>query len=225
MKFQGFSEQTIQFFNKLEQNNNKEWFDKHRSIYEIEVRERFKELVIALTPAMKSIDTNFDFRPHRCISRINRDTRFSKNKDPYKTCLWISFMQMVTGDDWVNYPGFFLEVNAHEYIYGMGMFRPKKAIMDDVRDHISYRADEFEEMTRKTVLDRGFDICGEEYKRPLKNELDEYFQPWIQRKGVFVMKTCPIGEEVFSSAFQDKIQEDFLALDWFYNFLKESQPE
>lgn len=223
--FKGFTQKTFQFFKDLELNNTKEWFDENRKLYEVEVRDRFKELAIALAPAMKSIDVDFELRPHRCVSRINRDTRFSKNKDPYKTHLWMTFMQPATAADWVNYPGFFLELNGYQYVYGMGMYQPKRHVIDDIRDHISYRASEFQEMTQKTVLDRGFSVGGEEYKRPIKNELAEYFQQWYHRKGIFVSKSCPIGEEVFLGDFQKKIQEDFQALEWFYNFLKESQPE
>lgn len=225
VQFQGFTRETIQFFEGIEQNNNKEWFEQNRKIYEQNVRDKFRELVVALSPAMKSIDVDFDLRPHRCISRINRDIRFSKNKNPYKTQIWMSFSRAVVGDEWLNYPGYFMELNARQYVYGMGYFHPKRTVMDDVRDHISYRAEEFQQMTQQTVFDRGFEVKGEEYKRPIANELSDYFQPWIQRKGVFVIKECPIGEEVFTEEFQKIIQEDFLALEWLYNFFKESQPE
>lgn len=223
--FSGFTEDTFRFFKELGENNTKEWFDKNRKRYEKEVRDRFKELCIAFTPAMKSIDLDFDFRPHRCISRINRDTRFSKDKSPYKTHLWMAFMIPVGAGEWVDYPGFFLEIGAESYTYGMGFFHPKREVMNDFRDHIAYRADEFREVTQKTVLDRGFTIGGEEYKRPLKNDLDEYFQPWYHRKGIFVIKTLPLGEEAYSSAIQQKIQEDFMELEWLYNFMKQSIPE
>lgn len=223
--FQGFTSDTFQFFRDLERNNNKEWFDKNRKRYEVEVRDRFKELCVSLTPAMKSIDIDFELRPHRCISRINRDTRFSLDKSPYKTHLWMTFMIPATSENWISLPGFFLELGAEQYIYGMGLYQPKRLVMDDFRDHMAYRAEEFREMTQKAVIDRGFTIGGEEYKRPIKNDLDEYFQQWYHRKGIFVTKTKTNGEEVFSSEFQKIIQEDFQALEWLYNFMKQSIPE
>lgn len=223
--FRGFTKDTFQFFSELERNNNKEWFDKNRKRYEIEVRDRFKELCESLVPAMAAIDPQFELRPHRCISRINRDIRFSADKSPYKTHLWMTFMIPATSDQWIGLPGFFLELGAEKYMYGMGIYQPKRIVMDDFRDHMAYRAKEFQEVTQKTVIDRGFTVGGEEYKRPIKNELDEYFQEWYHRKGIYVHKTCPIGEEVFSSEFQKIIQEDFLSLEWLYNFMKQSIPE
>ena len=62
--FSGFTKETFQFFRELEQNNTKEWFDQNRKRYEVEVRDRFKELCVSLEPAMKSIDVDFDLRPH-----------------------------------------------------------------------------------------------------------------------------------------------------------------
>lgn len=70
-------------------------------------------------------------------------------------------------------------------------------------------------------MDRGYTIKGEEYKRPIPNELSEYFQPWIQRKGIWIEKVKPVGEELYSGDIADKIAEDFTALEWLYNFMKE----
>ena len=217
--FKGFTPKTIQFFNDLEANNYKEWFEEHRSVYEQELLTPFKQLVTMLSPAMYNIDSRFELRPHRVLSRIYRDTRFSKDKSPYKNHMWITFQAPV--GQWENYPGFFMELSATGYNYGMGLYMAKKKVMDDFRDRLEYDAKEFEKNTTKNVLNRGFQVCGEDYKRPLVNSLPEYFQPWYQKKSVYVWKNCPIGDEVFSTRFADILREDFEALTWLYNFMKE----
>lgn len=218
MAFNGFTPATIQFFKDLQDNNYKEWFEEHRSVYDNELVKPFKELISTLTPTMYNIDSQFELRPHRVLSRIYRDVRFSKNKDPYKTCLWMSFQ--VPTPDWVNIPGFFMELNAETYFYGMGLFAPKKKTMDALRDSIAYDAKEFQAQTQK-ILDRGFVIYGDEYKRPIPNELSEYFQPWVQRKNLYVGKSIPINEDVFSPKFAEIIREDYESLVWLYDFLKD----
>lgn len=218
MAFNGFTPATIQFFKDLQDNNYKEWFEEHRSVYDNELVKPFKELISTLTPTMYNIDSQFELRPHRVLSRIYRDVRFSKNKDPYKTCLWMSFQ--VPTPDWVNIPGFFMELNAETYFYGMGLFAPKKKTMDALRDSIAYDAKEFQAQTQK-ILDRGFVIYGDEYKRPIPNELSEYFQPWVQRKNLYVGKNIPINEDVFSPKFAEIIREDYQSLVWLYDFLKD----
>lgn len=218
MAFNGFTPATIQFFKDLQDNNYKEWFEEHRSVYDNELVKPFKELISTLTPTMYNIDSQFELRPHRVLSRIYRDVRFSKNKDPYKTCLWMSFQ--VPTPDWVDIPGFFMELNAETYFYGMGLFAPKKKTMDALRDSIAYDAKEFQTQTQK-ILDRGFVIYGDEYKRPIPNELSEYFQPWVQRKNLYVGKNIPINEDVFSPKFAEIIREDYESLVWLYDFLKD----
>lgn len=218
MAFTGFTPATIQFFEDLKENNYKEWFEANRDVYELELLTPFKELATALTPSMHNIDSQFDFRMHRILSRIYRDIRFSKNKDPYKTCMWMSF-QMPT-KEWENVPGFFMELRADAYFYGMGLFSPKKKTMDNLRENIVYDADEFRKETER-ILARGFVIGGEEYKRPLKNDLPEYFQQWVQRKGVYVYKQKPIGSEVFDADFAELIRTDYESLEWLYEFFKD----
>lgn len=219
--FNGFTPQTFQFLKDLKENNYKEWFDTHKKVYETELLNPLKALFLALTPAMYAIDPDFEMRPHRAISRIYRDVRFSKDKSPYKTFMWMTFQRPVSREEWKDYPGYFLELNENSYTLGLGLFQPKKKVMDNFRDGVIYDAEEFQRVTQETVLDRGYTIKGEEYKRPIPNELSEYFQPWIQRKGIWIEKVKPVGEELYSGDIADKIAEDFTALEWLYNFMKE----
>lgn len=219
--FKGFTPQTSQFFKDLKENNYKEWFDEHKHIYESEIILPLKSFVTTLSPAMHNLDPEFELRPHRAISRIYRDTRFSRNKDPYKTFMWLTFQIPLGREEWKDYPGYFMEINADTYTIGLGLFMPKKKVMDAFREEISYDQDTFQRETQQAVFDRGFSIGGEEYKRKIASDLPDYFQPWIQRKGVWVEKTLPVGKEMYSAGFADKIREDFEALKWLYDFMKE----
>lgn len=220
--FKGFSPQTFQFFKDLKENNYKEWFEANKQIYEKELLNPLKALVTTLSPTMYNIDAGIELRPHRALSRIYRDTRFSKNKDPYKDFMWMAFQVPVTREEWKDYPGYFMELTANSYTLGLGLFQPKKKVMDNLREEISLNSIEFQENTQASVFDRGYTVHGEEYKRSIANDLPEYFQPWIQRKGVWVAKTRPISKEVYSPDFAIQIKEDFEALEWLYNFMKEA---
>lgn len=220
--FKGFTPETFKFLADLKENNYKEWFDAHKQIYEKELLIPLKALVSTLSPAMYNIDQSFELRPHRCLSRIYRDTRFSKNKEPYKDFMWMAFQIPVTNDVWKDYPGYFMEISATGYTLGLGLFQPKKKVMDAFRDEITYDSEEFQRITQKVVLDRGYVINGEEYKRPIPNDLPEYFQPWINRKGIWVSKSSPIGEELYTADFANIVKDDFIAMEWLYNFMKEA---
>ena len=218
-KFTGFTPAAIQFFLDLAENNYKPWFEANKAVYETELKEPFKALITAMTPAMYDIDKRFELRPYRVLSRIYRDTRFSKDKSPYKTCLWMTFQRTVT--DWMNYPGYFMELSADGYLLGMGLYAAKKQVMEEFRSKVESDPDYFRSITEELTSKRGFSIEGDLYKRPLSNELDEYFQPWMQRKSVWLMKKCPIGDEVFSEDIRRILEDDFTAMKDLYNFFSE----
>jgi uncharacterized protein (TIGR02453 family) len=85
-EFNGFTPDSFTFFRQLARNNNKAWFDAHRSHYEAYVQGAFRGLLVALEPALLKLNPNFETsgKTNGNFSRINRDIRFSKDKSPYK---------------------------------------------------------------------------------------------------------------------------------------------
>lgn len=215
-QFTGFSPATIQFFKDLRENNNKPWFDENKHIYESVLLKPLKALVLAMTPGMYAIDSQIDFRTTRVLSRIYRDVRFSYDKSPYKAHMWMTFQRFVP--EWENFPAFFTEFSAEGYRYGMGLYGSKKKVMDSFRSKVEYEQDHFKEITKNLTTKYGFKLEGEEYKRPLKNDLPEYFQTWVQRKSSYLIKNCPVGEEMFSEELVQVLVDDFTAMKQLYEF-------
>jgi uncharacterized protein (TIGR02453 family) len=219
-KFTGFSKETFQFFTDLEENNYKPWFDEHKPIYESEVLQPLKALAVALTPSFYEIDPQMDLRPNRMISRIYRDIRFSPDKTPYKKHMWISFQRPFQKQtpDWESFPGFYLEVGKEGIGYGMGLFAAKKKTMDSYRERVAYEQEHFREITAGLVDKHSFELGGEEYLRPLKNDLDAYFQPWIQRKGIYVTKSISVSDILFSEKLIKQLEKEFALIRPLYDF-------
>ena len=218
--FTGFTQETFSFFSDLKENNYKPWFEEHRAVYEQEVLQPLKALVHAMTPAMYSIDSQFDFRPHKIISRIYRDIRFSKDKSPYKTNMWITFQRMVP--NWERFPGYYMEISAEGYQYGMGLYMANKQTMDDYRAKIEYEQEHFRQIAEDIIVKGDFTIGGDDYKRPINNHLPDFFQTWIQRKSIYLYKICPIGIELLDEGFVQHLFQEFTLLQPFYNFLLEA---
>lgn len=84
MGFEGFSAEALRFLLENRINNSKEWFEEHRNEYRKYVYEPFAELVKELAPAMKEIDDGIITIPSKIISRVRRDTRFTKDKSLYR---------------------------------------------------------------------------------------------------------------------------------------------
>ncbi len=222
--FFGFTPETIRFLNDLKENNFREWFEDHREIYEIELLQPFRALVTTLSPAMHNIDPAFEFRPHKVLSRIYRDIRFSKNKDPYKTCLWLNFQRI--GTSWRDFLGYFIELSTEHCLLGMGLFEPKRKVMDAFRERIEMEPDSFRQLVQSAVMERGFTVEGETYKRPIHNNLPEFFQPWMNRKSVYVIKKLPLSDErIYSDALARLIADDFTHLSEMYQLMVEVKEE
>jgi uncharacterized protein (TIGR02453 family) len=90
-EFSGFTPDSFAFFRQLARNNNKAWFDVHRSDYEAHVQEVFRALLVELEPALLKLNPHFETsgRTNGNFSRINRDIRFSKDKTPYKLSYYL----------------------------------------------------------------------------------------------------------------------------------------
>ena len=218
-EFTGFTPKTILFLKELKENNDREWFNERRHVYQEALLQPFQSLATMLTPAMYNIDPQFELRPSKMLSRIYRDIRFSPNKDPYKSSMWLNFQQAAT--HWENFPGYFAELSAEHFMVGMGLFMPKRKIMDYFREEIDYSRESFKEMAEK-ALNAGFEVAGEEYKRPLPNTLPDFYQPWMQRKSAYVIKTIPLSDErIYSEAIALQLMDDFLQIADLYHFMKE----
>ena len=89
--FSGFTDETIQFFLDLRFHNYTEYFHAEHDRYVETVQQPFYELIDALGPEMRKIDPLMEIRPHKCLARIHRDTRFSREKSPYRDHLWFLF--------------------------------------------------------------------------------------------------------------------------------------
>ena len=111
-RFQGFSRKAFKFLKDLKANNDKRWFEAHRADYEQYLLQPLRDLVTDISDFMLGIDLSFEVAPtvNKTISRIYRDTRFSKDKSPFRDCMWIVFKR--PAKNWSNWSiGYFLEIN------------------------------------------------------------------------------------------------------------------
>ena len=92
--FQAFNAQTFDFFDLLNANNNRDWFNEHRRDYERQVLQPALDFIIAMAPVLAKISTRFDAIPIRqcgSLMRAYRDTRFAMDQTPYKTNIGVQF--------------------------------------------------------------------------------------------------------------------------------------
>ncbi|MFD0717215.1 DUF2461 domain-containing protein [Paenibacillus sp. GCM10027626] len=138
-----FSPRTIEFLDELADNNSKLWFEDNKPTYIEHVLQPAQALVLKLSDQMLAIDPCFETSPSigKTISRIYRDTRFSNDKSPFRTNIWIVFKR--PKKEWADAPAFFFELSPESYRYGMGFYSASKDTMDAFREMIDNNPDEF----------------------------------------------------------------------------------
>lgn len=134
---------TLKFLKDLKKNNSKEWFDQHRKIYEA-AKADYLELVAAILNSYGKKDpTLATLGPKECVFRINRDVRFSKNKDPYKTNMGAYFVQ---GGKKSILAGYYLHCEPGKSFVGGGLYMAEPDKIKKVRQEIDYNWSEFQEI-------------------------------------------------------------------------------
>jgi uncharacterized protein (TIGR02453 family) len=135
--FQGFSKGTFVFLRELAKNNDRDWFATNRLRYESEIVAPTMAFIEAMQPHLRKISPYLLAVPKRMggsMMRIYRDTRFSKNKLPYKTNVGIHFRHELGGD--VHAPGYYVHLESGGCFLGAGMWMPEPDSLGKIRELI-----------------------------------------------------------------------------------------
>jgi uncharacterized protein (TIGR02453 family) len=214
--FEGFSENTIAYLNNLKSYNNKIWFEETRKDYEKYLLGNFQELVKDLGPLMLEIDPFIDINPKKCISRIYRDVRFSKDKSPYRPNMWISLKRAYK--DWKIEPTYYFEIFPDGYRFGMGFYDIPKYSLDKLRDLIEKGDVEFNKMHSLYKSQKLFKLEGNMYKRVLNPNIKEELREWYQKKEIYFVCNRGIDDVLFSRELVNELIEGFKLLSPMYEF-------
>jgi uncharacterized protein (TIGR02453 family) len=136
--FTGFSPEAIQFLADLAVNNDRDWFQPRKAEYERLLKEPLEALVAALAERFEARGLPLQADPKRSPFRIYRDTRFSRDKSPYKTNIGASFPWVEGGSalEGAHANGGYFHFQPGEMFVGGGMWMAEKATLDAFRQAI-----------------------------------------------------------------------------------------
>lgn len=132
-----FSPKLFQFLKDLRANNEREWFQAQKPRYEEHVKEPMLEFIADFSAPLRKVSPHFvaDPRPTGgSMLRIYRDTRFSKDKTPYKTNAAAQFRHEAGKD--IHAPGFYLHLEPGRVFVGAGLWRPDPKTAAKIREAI-----------------------------------------------------------------------------------------
>jgi uncharacterized protein (TIGR02453 family) len=220
-EFTGFTTASFRFLNGLRKNNAKPWFEAHKAEYQEHILKPLQALVAELAPVMLGIDHFLEVTPalSKTVSRIYRDTRFSRGKSPYKTNHWITFKRLKK--DWNNFPAFFFELSPDSYRYGMGFYSADRVTMDKFRESLDSNPAPFL-ATTASYTQGAFTLEGEAYKRPLKVDIQESLRDWYNRKSFYLVCNRQVQGNVIDISLATDLASAFESLAPLYHYLLEA---
>lgn len=164
--FEGFPKQGLDFLRRLKKNNNRNWFKKHKTEYEELVKFPMQCYIASLKPLFHNFAPEFDVNPKRSLFRIYRDTRFSKDKTPYKTHCAAHF-ELKNKPKLFDGAGYYVHVAPSEVFLGGGIYLPDNDRIKKIRRAIAENANEFNAIILNKKFKKLFgSLQGEKLTRP-----------------------------------------------------------
>ncbi len=165
MAFTGFDPSMLGFLDQLAQNNERDWFAENKHRYERLVREPALDFIVAMDPLLDRIAPQFEAVAKKMggsLMRVFRDTRFGRDKTPYKTNVGIQFRH-TQGKD-VHAPGYYLHIEPGAHFIGAGMWRPDPDSLAAIRSAIVERTSAW--TTARDAVAKTYSFDGGALKRP-----------------------------------------------------------
>ena len=195
-EFRCFGPDLATFLEELRSNNDRDWFTANRERYEETVREPARAFIRAMAPALAAISPHFrsdDRKTGGSLMRIHRDTRFSRDKTPYKTNVGIQFRHALGRD--VHAPGFYVHLEPGSAFLGAGVWRPDSGALFMIRARIDEEPDAWREVRDGEAFGASFRLGGESLKRvPRDFAKDHPLAEDLKRKDFIAIHELPLGD-------------------------------
>jgi uncharacterized protein (TIGR02453 family) len=206
---------TLDFLKALTINNNKPWFDENRKQYEA-AKVNFASLVQHVIDGLGKMDKRYsELKVSNCTFRINRDVRFSKNKEPYKNNFGAGFS---IGGKKSNLAGFYFHLQPGACFAAGGMWMPEPDVLKKIRQEIDYNFPAFTESVGELSQENKL------VNPPKGYEINNPALDFLKLKSYVVIHAFT-DKEVMLQGFEKSILEVFKSTSPFISFLNQALEE
>ena len=203
MAFEGFQPDALRFLRELGDNNDRGWFHAHRNEYESLLLEPARDFVVEIGEELRGIgaDVHAEPRVNGSIARITRDTRFTKDKRPYKDHLDLWFWEGEGPSRLC--PGYWFRLDPKQLILGAGRHHFEPPLLERFREAVA--GDRTWEPLRRAVEEvrgRGHEVGGEHYKRvPRGYDVPPEREELLRHHGLYSYAMLAVPAETHTPAF------------------------
>jgi len=211
--FKGFPPDLFKFLQELARNNNREWFQDNKARYRESIVDPMSEFIEAMGVRfdIMGIRFNADPRPHGgSMFRIYRDTRFSKDKRPYKQHVACHFRHEAGKD--AHAPGFYVHLEPRNVFFGGGIWMPPNPILEKIRNTIVENPNAWKRIVTNAAFKKRFGgIEGDSLQRvPRGFDKGHPFVDDLKRKSFFVTQDVK-PKLAMTPIFTTEVQRAFKA--------------
>ena len=207
--FSGFSQDAIDFLSEIRCNNNQQFYEANKARYEVSVKAPLRALCDEMSAVVGMIDAKLDTRPGRTMSRIRRDTRFTKDKSPFRDHVWLGWRY--PGESRSEGFGLYWGFGPDWLGWGCGCYAADKPLMDALRLHIRQSPEEVRAALHQPGLEGRFEMYGEEYRRiSIPKDVPDDLKGLYVKKGFGLEHT---GTQADWTALHSHGMADLLAAD------------
>jgi uncharacterized protein (TIGR02453 family) len=212
---------TFQFLSELKKNNNKKWFDRNRDRY-LQAKKNAEEISALMQQILSRSDASFrTLDPKKCLFRIFRDVRFSKDKRPYKTHFGI---WMTPGGKDPFSPGYYLHIEPGDSFFAGGLYMPQGEALFKVRQEIDYNLRDFKALLKQSAFKKhfkGLDESERLKKAPRGFDPESPALEFLKMKS-FTASSVISGSQMTGSGLEKQLEAKIKALKPLHCFLREA---
>lgn len=187
---------TLQFLKTLNSNNNREWFNENKQLY-LDAQQNVIQFVENLIEEVAKFDEEIlKTDAKKAVFRIYRDTRFSKDKIPYKNNFGAS-LGMGKGN---RISGYYLHIEPGKSFLAGGIYQPESSVLKEIRKEIALSSEEFLKILEAKDFRnnfRGLSVESKLKRVPNDYEKDHPMGEFLKLKNFIV--THPISDEALLS--------------------------
>ncbi len=186
----GISKSTMQFLKDLSKNNNREWFTENKKRYE-DAKAEFETFISGLIQQIAKFDPSVaNLEAKKCVFRIYRDTRFSKDKTPYKPNFGAYLAERSTAVH--EKAAYYLHLEPGKSFLAGGAYEPQAPWIHKIRQEIDYNTKDFKKIINATAFKNNFgELQGEKLKTVPKGFPKDHPElSLLQYKSFLMMHKC-----------------------------------
>lgn len=215
-KYDGISSDAFLLLGENRLHNSKMFYEEHKEEIKKKALLPMQQIAEICGRELIKLDYKMNINPSRMISRIRRDTRFTRDKRLYRENIWIMFMRHKR--EYPFYPCMWFEIQPGTYSYGVGHFESSPSFMEHYRKAIAQRPEEFLAAVRSAEK-VGAKLSEIRYKKEKKADIPEELRKYYNTKEFFLIKYSNKVENLEDERIIKELKKAYRAFSPLYSFL------